>query len=541
MASTPKRRKVDPVNELRQRKYEAGHGDAEAFNRQHAKGKLTARERIARLVDRNSFEEIDIFATHRASGFGLESRRVPGDGVVTGMAKIDGRDVVLFSHDASVFGGSLGEVFAEKVMKVMDLALRNRIPIIGINDSGGARIQEGVVSLAGYAEIFWRNVEASGLVPQLSLILGPCTGGAVYSPAITDFTFMVHEVGYMFITGPEVIRVTTGEEVTFDSLGGAEVHNVKSGVAHFLAESEDECFAQVRRLFKYIPQSSDQQPAVLASTDDPARAAPGLATIIPDNPKEPYDIKEVIGMVVDHQGGSDGRDLPAGRDRGESPLGDFFEVQPYFAMNIVVGFAHLDGHPIGVVANQPKVMAGALDINASVKAARFVRFCDAFNIPLVTFVDVPGFLPGTAQEYGGIIRHGSKLLYAFSEATVPKLTVITRKAYGGAYCVMCSKHIRADFNVAWPTAEIAVMGPEGAVSILFHRELAAAPDPAGRRKELVSDYTEKFANPYIAAERGYIDDVIEPGRTRWELIQALRMALRKERRRSPRWHGNIPL
>src|ERR1700693_6160611 len=330
MPSTPKRRKVDPLNELRQRKYEAGHGDAEAFNRQHAKGKLTARELIARLVDRNSFEEIDIFATQRASGFGLESRRVPGDGVVTGMAKIDGRDVVLFSHDASVFGGSLGEVFAEKVMKVMDLALRNRIPIIGI--------QEGVVSLAGYAEIFWRNVEASGLIPQLSLILGPCTGGAVYSPAITDFTFMVHEVGYMFITGPEVIRVTTGEEVTFDSLGGAEVHNVKSGVAHFLAETEDECFAQVRRMFKYIPQNCEEKPQTVPATDDPERVAPGLATVIPDNPKEPYHIKDVITMIVDH--------------------GDFFEVQPYFAMNMVVGFAHLDGHSLGVVANQPKVMAG---------------------------------------------------------------------------------------------------------------------------------------------------------------------------------------
>jgi len=519
--STPRNRKVDPLNQLRQRKYEAGHGDAEAFNQQHAKGKLTARERIARLVDRNSFEEIDIFATHRAQGFGLESKRVPGDGVVTGMGKIDGRDVMLFSHDASVFGGSLGEVFAEKVIKVMDLALRNRIPIIGLNDSGGARIQEGVVSLAGYAEIFWRNVESSGVIPQLSLILGPCTGGAVYSPAMTDFTFMVHGVGYMFITGPEVIRVTTGEEVTFDSLGGAEVHNVKSGVAHFLAETEDECFAQVRRMFKYIPQSCEQQPPMAAATDDPERADPGLATVIPDNPKEPYDIKEVIGMVVDHA--------------------DFFEVQPYFAMNIVIGFAHLDGHPVGVVANQPKVMAGALDINASVKAARFVRFCDAFNIPLVTFVDVPGFLPGTAQEYGGIIRHGSKLLYAYSEATVPKLTVITRKAYGGAYCVMCSKHIRADFNVAWPTAEIAVMGPEGAVNIVFRRELAGADDPLLRRRELVTEYTEQFANPYIAAERGYIDDVIEPGRTRGELIKALKIALRKERRRNPRWHGNIPL
>ena len=519
--TAPRKGKVDPLNQLRQRKYEAGHGDAEAFNRQHAKGRLTARERIARLLDRNSFEEIDIFATHRASGFGLESKRVPGDGVVTGMGKIDGRDVMLFSHDASVFGGSLGEVFAEKVIKVMDHALRNRIPIIGINDSGGARIQEGVVSLAGYAEIFWRNVESSGVIPQLSLILGPCTGGAVYSPAITDFTFMVHGVGYMFITGPEVIKVTTGEEVTFDSLGGAEVHNVKSGVAHFLAESEDECFAQVRRLFKYIPQSCEQQPPMLSPTDDPERADPRLATIIPDSSKEPYDIKEVVRMVVDG--------------------GEFLEVQTFFAMNIVVGFAHLDGHPVGVVANQPKVMAGALDINASVKAARFVRFCDAFNLPLVTFVDVPGFLPGTAQEYGGIIRHGAKLLYAYSEATVPKLTVITRKAYGGAYCVMCSKHIRADFTVAWPTAEIAVMGPEGAVNIVFHRELETARDRAAVRSELVRDYTERFANPYIAAERGYIDDVIEPGHTRSVLIRALKIAMRKERRRTPRWHGNIPL
>ena len=518
---TPKHRKVDPLNELRQRKYEAGHGDAEAFERQHSKGKLTARERIARLVDRNSFEELDIFAMHRATGFGLESKRVPGDGVVTGMAKIDGRDVMLFSHDSSVFGGSLGEVFAEKVIKVMDLAQRNGIPIIGINDSGGARIQEGVVSLAGYAEIFYRNVEASGVIPQLSLILGPCTGGAVYSPAITDFTFMVHDVGYMFITGPDVIRVTTGEDVTFDSLGGAEVHNVKSGVAHFLADSEEECFAQVRRLFKYIPQSSEQQPPVIEATDDPEREAPGLATIIPDNPKEPYDIKEVIGMVVDH--------------------GDFFEVQPYFAMNMVVGFAHLDGHPIGVVANQPKVMAGALDINASVKAARFVRFCDAFNIPLVTFVDVPGFLPGTAQEYGGIIRHGSKLLYAFSEATVPKLTVITRKAYGGAYCVMCSKHIRADFNVAWPTAEIAVMGAEGAVNVIYRDEIEAATDPAAERSRLVEEYQERFANPYIAAARGYVDDVIMPSETRPRLIAALDLLADKRDTNPPKKHGNIPL
>jgi acetyl-CoA carboxylase carboxyltransferase component len=514
-------RKVDPINDLRARKYEAGHGDADAFAGQHEKGKLTARERIQRLVDVNTFEELDIFARHRSSSFGLDSRRPAGDGVVTGLAKIAGRDVMLFSHDAAVFGGSLGEVFAEKVCKVMDLAYQNRIPIIGINDSGGARIQEGVVSLAGYAEIFWRNVEASGVIPQLSLILGPCTGGAVYSPAMTDFTFMVHGIAYMFITGPEVIRVTTGEQVTFDSLGGAEIHNTRSGVAHFLAQTEDECFEQVRRLFAFIPQSCDEEAPRVASGDDPERLDPDLANLIPDSPKEPYDIKEVLRRVLDG--------------------GDFLEVQPFYAMNIVVGFGRLDGRPVGVVANQPKVMAGSLDIDASEKAARFVRFCDAFNIPLVTFVDVPGFLPGTQQEYGGIIRHGAKLLYAFSEATVPKLTVITRKAYGGAYCVMCSKHIRADYNVAWPTAEIAVMGPEGAVNIVFRRELEAAADPLARRAELVSDFTERFANPYIAAERGYIDDVIEPGHTRMQLIRALRVASRKERRRPPRRHGNIPL
>jgi propionyl-CoA carboxylase beta chain len=512
---------VDPLNLLRQRKYEAGHGDAEAFRRQHEKGKLTARERIQRLVDRNSFEELDLFARHRSANFGLQARRPAGDGVVTGMAKIAGRDVMLFSHDAAVFGGSLGEVFAEKVCKVMDLAVQNRVPIIGINDSGGARIQEGVVSLAGYAEIFWRNVEASGVVPQLSLILGPCTGGAVYSPAITDFTFMVHGVGYMFITGPEVIRVTTGERVTFDSLGGAEVHNVKSGVAHFLAQTEDECFQQVRQLFSFIPQSYADAPPVLDTGDDPERESPELTTVIPDNPMEPYDMKDVIHRVVDG--------------------GEFCEVQPFHAMNIVVGLARLGGQPVGIVANQPKVMAGSLDIDASVKGARFVRFCDAFNIPLVVMEDVPGFLPGTAQEYGGIIRHGAKLLYAFAEATVPKLTVITRKAYGGAYCVMCSKHIRADYNVAWPTAEVAVMGPEAAVNVIFRREIEQAADPKARRAELVADYVQRFANPYVAAERGYLDDVIEPARTRPALIRALRLTMRKERRSHPRRHGNIPL
>ena len=514
-------RRVDPINALRQRRYEAAHGDADGFRRQHEKGKLTARERIQRLVDRNSFEELDLFARHRSQQFGLNERRPYGDGVVTGMARIGGRDLMLFSHDAAAFGGSLGEVFAEKVCKIMDLAYRNRVPIVGINDSGGARIQEGVVSLAGYAEIFWRNVESSGVIPQLSLILGPCTGGAVYSPAMTDFTFMVHGLGYMFITGPEVIRVTTGEQVTFDSLGGAEVHNVKSGVAHFLAQSEEESFEQVRRLLSFLPQHSGEQPPRVAASDPAERSDAELTRLIPDSAKEPYDMKDVIRRVVDD--------------------GDFFEVQPFHAMNIVIGLARLDGHPVGVVANQPKVMAGSLDIDASVKGARFVRFCDAFNIPLVVFEDVPGFLPGTQQEYGGIIRHGAKLLYAFCEATVPKLTVITRKAYGGAYCVMCSKHIRADYNVAWPTAEVAVMGPDAAVNVIFRRQIEAAPDPAERRAELVADYTERFANPYVAAERGYLDEVIEPASTRPALIRALRLALRKERKRAPRWHGNIPL
>ncbi len=519
--SEPSVHPVDPINRLRQRRYEAGHGNAEAFRRQHERAKLTARERIQRLVDPGSFQELDLFARHRSRMFGLDARRPYGDGVVTGMARIDGRQVMVFSHDAAAFGGSLGEVFAEKVCKVMDLALANRVPIIGINDSGGARIQEGVVSLAGYAEIFWRNVESSGVIPQLSLILGPCTGGAVYSPAMTDFVFMVHGVGYMFITGPEVIRVTTGERVTFDELGGAEVHNMRSGVAHFLAQSEQECFAQTRRLLSFLPQNADDTPPAREGTDPPDRIDPGLARLIPSSAKEAYDMKEVIRRVVDD--------------------GDFFEVQPFYAMNIVIGFARLGGRPVGVVANQPKVMAGALDIDASIKGARFVRFCDAFNLPLIVFEDVPGFLPGTQQEYGGIIRHGAKLLYAFCEATVPKLTVITRKAYGGAYCVMCSKHIRADYNAAWPTAEVAVMGPEGAVNIIFRREIESADDPVAKRAELVADYTERFANPYIAAERGYLDEVIDPAMTRPALIRALRLGLEKNRPRQPRRHGNIPL
>ncbi len=519
--SDPPEHRVDPINALRQRRYEAAHGDADGFRRQHDRGRLTARERIQRLVDRNSFEELDLFARHRSHLFGLDGRRPYGDGVVTGMGTIAGREVMLFSHDAAAFGGSLGEVFAEKVCKVMDTAYRNRVPIVGINDSGGARIQEGVVSLAGYAEIFWRNVEASGVIPQLSLILGPCTGGAVYSPAMTDFTFMVHGSSYMFITGPEVIRVTTGEKVTFDGLGGAEVHNSRSGVAHFLAQDEDECFEQTRRLLSFLPRHSGEAPPRQDPTDREDRMDPELGRLIPDSAKEAYDMKEVVRRVLDG--------------------GDFFEVQPFHAMNIVIGLGRLDGHPVGVVANQPKVLAGSLDIDASVKGARFVRFCDAFNIPLVVFEDVPGFLPGTQQEYGGIIRHGAKLLYAFCEATVPKLTVITRKAYGGAYCVMCSKHIRADYNVAWPTAEVAVMGPEAAVNVIFRRQIEAAADPPAKRAELAADYTERFANPYVAAERGYLDDVIEPAATRPTLIRALRPALRKERRRAPRWHGNIPL
>jgi acetyl-CoA carboxylase carboxyltransferase component len=451
----------------------------------------------------------------------MGERKIPGDGVVTGYGSVDGREVFVFSHDASVFGGSLGEVFAEKVCKVMDLAVRAGRPCIGLNDSGGARIQEGVVSLAGYADIFYRNVRSSGVVPQLSVIVGPCTGGAVYSPAITDFIWMVEGVSYMFITGPEVVRVTTGERVTFEELGGAEVHNLKSGVAHFLADSEQEALDGVRRLLSYLPANNREQPPAVTSTDDPDRHDATLQSLVPQNPQQPYDIKAAITGVLD--------------------LASFLEVQEHWAQNLVVGFGRLDGQVVGVVGNQPRILAGALDINASVKGARFVRFCDAFNIPLVTFVDVPGFLPGTAQEHNGIIRHGAKLLYAFAEATVPKLTVITRKAYGGAYDVMSSKHIGADFNVAWPTAEIAVMGPQAAVNVIFKREIAAAKDPEARTRELVQDYVERFANPYIAAERGFVDDVIEPQETRRFLIQALRLMKDKRRERPDRHHGNIPL
>ena len=510
------------VQELRQRNDAiVVETEERAKEKQHAKGKLTARERIDLLLDDGSFVELDRFALHRSDLFGMEKNRIPGDGVVTGHGTIDGRAVVLFSQDFTVFGGSLGEVFAEKICKVMDLAVKMGCPVIGINDSGGARIQEGVVSLAGYADIFYRNVRASGVIPQISLIAGPCAGGAVYSPAITDFVVMVRDIAKMYITGPDVIKTVTGEEVTHEELGGADTHERRSGVAHFAADSEEDAIEDVRRLLSFIPSNNLDDPPYEPPADDPDREEPRLTALIPPLSTKPYDIIEVITAVVDDE--------------------DFFEVQPHYAPNIVVGFARLDGHPVGVVANQPKHLAGTLDINSSEKAARFVRFCDAFNIPLVTFVDVPGFLPGTAQEYGGIIRHGAKLLYAYAEATVPKLTVITRKAYGGAYDVMCSKHIGADFNVAWPSAEIAVMGPAAAVGVIFRRELAASDDPAATAAELTADYTRQFANPYYAAERGYIDAVIEPQQTRPVLIRALTMAATKREARPSRKHGNIPL
>src|SRR5467141_1147987 len=509
------------INLLRKRKYDAMHRGGDPDDKQHPKGKLTARERIELLVDPGSFTELDAFAVHRTEAFGMGEKKIAGDGVVTGYGTVDGRELFLFSHDASVFGGSLGEVFAEKVCKVMDLAVRAGRPCVGINDSGGARIQEGVVSLAGYADIFYRNVQSSGVVPQLSVIAGPATGGAVYSPAITDFIFMVEHLGYMFITGPEVVRVTTGEQVGFEELGGAEVHNLKSGVAHFLDDSEVEAFSSVRRLLSYLPGSKRERPPSITPADDPQRRDRMLQSLIPENPNQPYDIKAAIGAVVDE--------------------GSFMEVQEHFAQNLVIGFARLDGEAVGIVGNQPRILAGALDINASIKGARFVRFCDAFNIPLVTFVDVPRFLPGTAQEYNGIIRHGAKLLYAFAEATVPKLTVITRKAYGGAYDVMSSKHIGGDMNFAWPTAEIAVMGVEGAVNIIFKDRIAESDDPAAERARLVSDYETRLAHPYIAAARGYVDDVILPSETRPRLIAGLDMLADKRETNPRKKHGNIPL
>ncbi len=512
---------ADKIEELRHRRERLYTGDVNAIDKQHQRGKMTARERILALLDPDSFVELDAFAVHRTSAFGMEKRKPMGDGVITGHGTIDGRPVCIFAQDFTVFGGSLGEVFAEKICKVMDLALRMGVPCIGINDSGGARIQEGVVSLGGYAEIFYRNVISSGVIPQLSLIAGPCAGGAVYSPVMTDFILMVKGIGQMYITGPDVIRTVTGEEVGYEELGGAMVHNSRSGVAHFAADSEEASFEQLRTLLSFIPSNNMDDPPYLAPSDDPDRADVSLQTIIPDSARRPYDMKQIIETVVDDN--------------------FFFEVQEYWARNIIIGFARLDGFSVGVVANQPMHMAGTLDIDSSIKAARFVRFCDAFNIPLVTFVDVPGFLPGTQQEYGGIIRHGAKLLFAYCEATVPKLTVITRKAYGGAYDVMASKHIRADFNFAWPTAEIAVMGVDAAVRIIFRKELAEADDPTVRLAELSSDYQQRFANPYVAAERGYIDAVIEPQETRAALIKALRIARTKRQSLPARKHGNIPL
>jgi propionyl-CoA carboxylase beta chain len=512
-----------PLETMRHR-YAAARegGGADRVAKQHAAGKLTARERIETLLDPGSFEELDALVVHRCGDFGMEEQRVPGDGVVTGHGRIDGRPVFVFSQDFTVFGGSLSETFAAKICKVMDLAMKSGYPVIGLNDSGGARIQEGVVSLAGYADIFLRNTLASGVVPQISLIMGPCAGGAVYSPAITDFTIMVRDTSYMFITGPEVIRAVTHEEVTKEKLGGAMTHNATSGVAHFAAADDRDALMLARDILAYMPSNNMDDPPEKATDDPDDRADVVLNSIVPPSSNQAYDIKKVIASVVDE--------------------GRFLEVHEHFAKNIVVGFARLGGRSVGIVANQPAVLAGCLDINASVKGARFVRFCDCFNVPLIVFEDVPGFLPGTEQEFRGIILHGAKLLYAFAEATVPKITVITRKAYGGAYCVMASKHIRADFNYAWPSAEIAVMGSDGAVNIIHRADIkAAGASGEAVRAEKVAEYQDKFANPYVAAERGYVDEVIEPALTRRKLIGALRLLKNKRDVNPPRKHGNIPL
>jgi acetyl-CoA carboxylase carboxyltransferase component len=496
-------------------------GGPEKIAKIHAKGRLTARERIHLLLDEDTFQETGVFVRHRSHEMGMDRSRPVGDGMVTGMGRIDGRQVAVFAQDFTVFGGSMSEANALKICRLMDLALENGCPVIGLNDSGGARIQEGVRSLAGYAEIFWRNTMASGVVPQISAILGPCAGGAVYSPAITDFTLMVDKTSYMFVTGPNVIKMVTNEDVTFEELGGADTHSTRSGVSHFMAASDQDCLLMVRRLLSFLPQNNLEEPPRTRPTDRPDRREEKLNAIVPDDSRKPYDMLEVIRLVVDES--------------------DFMEVQPRHAQNIICGFARLDGQPVGIVANQPKFQAGVLDIASSQKAARFVRTCDCFNVPLVVFEDVPGFLPGTDQEFGGIIKHGAKLLYAFCEATVPKLTVITRKAYGGAYDVMNSKHIRADWNVAWPGAELAVMGPEGAVNVLYRQQLADAADPEAERKRLVDEYNETYANPFIAAGLGYLDDVIEPADTRRELIVALNNLRNKKQTLPPKKHGNIPL
>jgi acetyl-CoA carboxylase carboxyltransferase component len=517
---------IDPIehrlDQLAKLKEEALHaGSPAAIERQHQRGKLTARERLDLLLDPGSFVELDMLARHRAHGFGIENTRPLTDGVITGWGTIDGRKVFVFSQDFTVFGGALGEVFAEKIHKVMDLAESVGAPVIGLNDGAGARIQEGVVSLASYGGIFLRNVKASGVVPQISVVLGPCAGGAVYSPAMTDFVFMTKGTSHMFITGPDVVKTVTGEDVTQEELGGAMTHASKSGVATFVYDDEEACLQQVRYLMSFLPSNNLEDPPFYEPDDDPDRRCEGILDLIPDAPNKPYDMKKVIAEVVDD--------------------GDFLEVQPYWAMNIICGFGRINGHAVGIVGNQPQVLAGCLDIDASEKAGRFVRTCDAFNIPLVTFVDVPGFLPGTDQEYGGIIRHGAKLLYAYCESTVPRVQIITRKGYGGAYVVMNSKSIGADLAFAWPSGEIAVMGPQGAVNIIFRKEIEAAADTEARRGELIAEYTERFANPYSAAERGYVDDVIDPRDTRRVLVRALEMLRSKKEKLPQRKHGNVPL
>jgi propionyl-CoA carboxylase beta chain len=511
---------MNRLEELRRRHAEAEEGGgAERRERQHREGKLAARERVELLLDEGSFEEFDKLVEHRCRDFGMEKQVIPGDGFVTGFGRINGRPVYVFAQDFTVFGGSLSETNAMKICKMMDLALKTGAPVIGLNDSGGARIQEGVLSLGGYADIFLRNTLASGVIPQISAIMGPCAGGAVYSPAITDFTFMVADTSYMFVTGPDVIKTVTHEDVTKEELGGSMTHNSKSGVGHFVAADDKECVQMIRELMGFLPQNNREDPPRRECSDPVDRADPALDTIVPAESNQPYDIKDVIARVVDN--------------------GDFFEVHRHFAQNIVVGFARFDGRPVGIVANQPAFLAGCLDIDSSVKGARFVRFCDAFNIPIVTFEDVPGFLPGTAQEFGGVIRHGAKLLFAFAEATVPKITVITRKAYGGAYCVMGSKHLRTDVNLAWPSAEIAVMGAEGAINIVYRRDLANGGN--GLREQKIAEFRERFASPFVAAERGFIDDVIEPRETRGRVIRALRMLETKVDTMPRKKHGNIPL
>jgi propionyl-CoA carboxylase beta chain len=513
---------MKPLDRLRERERlaELGGGE-ERLKKQHAQGKLTARERMTRLFDAGTFEEVDKLVTHRCQDFGMDQQIIPGDGVVSGHGRIHGRVVYAFAQDFTVFGGSLSETNAAKICKVMDMAVRNGAPIVGLNDSGGARIQEGVVSLGGYSDIFLRNTLASGVVPQISAIMGPCAGGAVYSPAITDFIVMVKQSSYMFVTGPDVIKTVTHEDVTKEDLGGAMTHNEKSGVAHFAVEDDAECIALIRELLSFMPDNNLDDPPRKATDDPLDREDDALDALVPASPNQPYDMLDLIHTIADE--------------------GYFLEVHQHYARNIIVGFARLGGRPVGIVANQPACLAGTLDINASVKGARFVRFCDAFNIPLITFEDVPGFLPGTVQEYGGIIRHGAKLLYAFAEATVPKITVITRKAYGGAYCVMASKHIRTDFNYAWPSAEIAVMGAEGAVNILYKRDIEKAADAAAMRAEKIAEFRERFASPYVAAERGYVDEVILPRMTRTKLVQALATLDHKRDKNPPKKHGNIPL